>query len=117
MWEVEHWRVEAVDRPKVGVEWPSIEAEPTAEGVEDAVAVVDGDGDDGAVAVGNGAVAGVGLAAVPVVVVPVAHFLRCAAFSGKLQLSSHVHLVVEALVVAGAGVALAWCEAVAGAGW
>ena len=65
----------------------------------------------------NGAVAGVGLAAVPVVIIPVAYYFWCAVFSGEFPLSSHVHLVVEALVVAGAGVALVGREGVASAGW
>ena len=84
--EVDHRRVEAVDGSIVGVEWPSVEAEPAAEGIEDAVAVVGGNGDGVAVAVGNGAVAGVGLAAVPVVIIPVAYYFWCAVFSGEFRL-------------------------------
>ena len=62
MGEVDHRRVEAVDGPIVGVEWPSVKAESIAEGIEDAVAVVGGNGDGVAIAVGYGAVADVGFA-------------------------------------------------------
>ena len=72
MREVDHRRVEAVDGPMVGVEWPSVKAESIAEGIEDAVAVVGGNRNGVAIAVGYGAVADVGFAAVPAAVVPVA---------------------------------------------
>ena len=117
MGEVDHRRVEAVDGPMVGVEWPSVKAESVTEGIEDAVAVVGGDGDGVAIAVGYGAVAGVGLAAVSVVVVEVEYHRRRAGFSGKFQLSSLADLVGEALVVLGTGIALMRFEAVSNAGW
>ena len=83
MGDVGHRCVEAVDGLIVEGEWSSIKAVSTAEGIEDAVAVVDGNRNGVAIAVGCDAVAAVGFAVVPVVVVPCEYHFRCAGLSGK----------------------------------
>ena len=83
MGDVGHRCVEAVDGLIVEGEWSSIKAESTASGIEDAVAVVDGNRNGVAIAVGCDVAAAVGFAVVPVVVVPFEYHFRCAGLSGK----------------------------------
>ena len=83
MGDVGHRCVEAVDGLIVEGEWSSIKAESTASGVEDAVAVVDGNRNGVAIAVGCDAVAAVGFAVVPVVVIKCDYHIRCGGHSGE----------------------------------
>ena len=83
MGDVGHRCVEAVDGLIVEGEWSSIKAESTAEGIEDAVAVVDGNRNGVAIAVGCDAVAAVGFAVVPVEVIKCDYPFRCGGHSGE----------------------------------
>ena len=64
MGDVGHRCVEAVDGLIVEGEWSSIKAVSTAEGIEDAVAVVDGNRNGVAIAVGCDVAAAIGFAVV-----------------------------------------------------
>ena len=83
MGDVGHRCVEAVDGLIVEGEWSSIKAVSTAEGIEDAVAVVDGNRNGVAIAVGCDVAAAIGFAVVPVVVVIFDYHFRCAGHSGE----------------------------------
>ena len=83
MGDVGYRCVEAVDGLIVEGEWSSIKAVSTAEGVEDAVAVVDGNRNGVAIAVGCDVAAAIGFAVVPVVVVPCDCPIRCGGRSGE----------------------------------
>ena len=74
---------QSIDGLIVEGEWSSIKAESTASGVEDAVAVVDGNRNGVAIAVGCDAVAAVGFAVVPVVVIKCDYHIRCGGHSGE----------------------------------